>query len=215
MIKIMDLTGKRFSRLKVVSRAQNDKYGGAQWLCLCDCGGSTIVAGGALKGKRTKSCGCYNREQAAIRLTTHGLTQHPLFKIWCGMRKRCRAEKSDNYKYYGGRGIKVCNAWQKFEPFYLWSISSGYKKFLTIDRVNPEGDYSPDNCRWATWGEQQRNKRNSIKIKNPASGESHCAAEWSRRLGGNKSLVSLRLSAGWPEERAITEGVRTCRVKNF
>lgn len=167
MGKFIDLIGQRFGRLIVVSRAENDRQGQAQWNCVCDCGNFSIVRSRHLKYGRVKSCGCYHLERDSECHTKHSLSETRLYKIYLGMKQRCYNTKNHAYKHYGGRGITICAEWldkdNSFINFYNWAMSNGYRSDLSIDRIDVNGNYEPCNCRWATAKEQQNNRRNNRK----------------------------------------------------
>ena len=125
----------------------------------CDCGSIKDIALNDLKAGKTKSCGCYNMEQIIDRATKHGKSDTRIYSIWKDMRKRCNNKNATNYSNYGGRGIKVCTEWDNFEEFYNWSMDNGYNENLSIDRIDFNGDYEPNNCRWTTSVRQNRNTR--------------------------------------------------------
>ena len=171
MVKTMgivrDLTGQRFGRLTVLERA-GSKRSGATWLCICDCGETKIVESHNLVSGNTKSCGCYMRQRQSESNKTHGRSGTRLHRIWKAMHTRCYNEKFFAFKHYGGRGIRICDEWlQDFPAFERWAVSHGYRDDLTIDRIDANGNYCPDNCRWVTMAEQNQNKRvaNGYKIK--------------------------------------------------
>lgn len=165
MSKRIDLQGKRFGRLLVVSREQNSSNGHARWKCVCDCGNEKVVSSDSLRSGRTISCGCYNTERfiKENRQVTHGLRKHKLYGVWRSMKERCVCETHYAYKDYGARGITVCKEWlNDFKVFYDWAMNNGYKEGLTIDRINNNSGYYPENCRWVTMEIQNKNKRNTI-----------------------------------------------------
>lgn len=169
MVNFIDLTGQKFSRLLVIRRDVSKK-GRSSWLCKCDCGKETIVLGQDLKSGHTHSCGCMYKK-SCYRDTR-------LYQIWKGMKKRCSNKKHHHYINYGGRGIDVCAEWKNdFNIFYDWAIVNGYTKNLTIDRIDVNGNYCPENCRWTTMKEQQRNRRNNHIIKGKT------IAEWAEIKG--------------------------------
>jgi len=166
MSKRIDLYGERFGRLVVVSREENSRNGHARWRCKCDCGKEVIVQSCDLRCRKQISCGCYNNERflKEQRQTKHGLRNHKLYGVWRSMKERCTVETHSAYKDYGGRGITVCEEWSdNFQAFYKWAMSHGYREGLTIDRIDNDQGYYPENCRWVTMAVQNANKRNTIK----------------------------------------------------
>lgn len=181
--KRIDLTGKRFGRLVVVDYAFT-KDNKAYWNCICDCGNTCVKKGSNLMYDVTKSCGCLHKEQLQQRNTlsakwkgsSTGDNQR-LYHIWCAIRNRCYSEHHVRYDRYGGRGIKVCDEWlNDFYAFEDWSMENGYQDDLTIDRIDFDGDYEPDNCRWITQKEQCNNKSDNKYLE--YKGEIHTLSEW-------------------------------------
>lgn len=159
--QLIDLTGRRFNHLTVIGRADNDKWGKAQWKCVCDCGNECVVMRSNLKHQ--KSCGCDLCRPEVEKVDKR------IIRIWAGMYSRCYNDNEYNigYKNYGGRGIKICDEWLGkggCRRFYEWAMKNGYRKDLTIDRIDVNGNYEPSNCRWADLETQSNNKRNSIRV---------------------------------------------------
>lgn len=208
MSKVHDLTGERFGRLTVMNRdAENTKHGRARWVCKCDCGNIITTSGNCLLKGHTKSCGCAVRDNKP--LYKHGLSKTRLHYIWRAMKDRCYNPNNTHYSVYGARGIVLCKEWENnFMAFYSWSIENGYKDGLSIDRIDNEKGYYPDNCRWATLIEQANNKRENKIIE--FNGETKTLAQWCRELGLNYHSVQSRLCKGWSAEKAFT----TPRLRN-
>ena len=170
MPAMIDLTGEKFGRLTVVRKTDERLNKKIVWECACDCGSTVKVRGGHLKSGHTTSCGCVVVEMASTMNKTHGKSRSRLYVIHRNMISRCNNTKSEFYKYYGGRGVKVCDGWRMFEPFYEWAIENGYRDGLTIDRVDVNSGYSPSNCEWVTKEENTRranlaNRAKRIKIE--------------------------------------------------
>lgn len=218
MSKCVDLIGRRFGRLIVVERLPNKvkgKSAWSMWRCKCDCGNHTDVLGTSLKNQKTRSCGCLHNESCSAngkKNRTHGLKSTRLYGIWHGMRLRCYTTTNKDYERYGGRGIKVCDEWQSFEPFYQWAMANGYQDALTLDRIDNDGDYCPENCRWATQKEQQNNRRSNRLITH--NGETHTIAEWNRIKGFGKWVIGNRLRDGWDIGSAVDTPLGGKRCSN-
>lgn len=206
MGKLTDLRGRKFGRLTVLERCPSDDHG-TRWLCRCDCGNMTTVRAHALKSGHTVSCGCYRLEQCFSAVTTHSESSTKLHKVWRGMKWRCYDTHSAVYQYYGGRGIIVCDEWkQNYEKFRDWALENGYREGLSIDRINVDGPYSPENCRWADTYTQLNNTRRNHYLE--FQGEVHSVSEWSRIVGISVGCLFSRLRRGWSVERILTEPVK-------
>lgn len=202
-----DLTGKEFGRLTVMHRA-NNRGKATMWHCKCQCGNEVDIAAASLKNGTSQSCGCLQKEIVSGNNKTHGMSNSKFYHIWSGMKARCYNQNAGQYKDYGGRGIKMCDEWRNnFMAFYRWAITHGYSDGLSIDRIDVNKDYSPENCRWATDYVQSNNRRNNIVLE--YNGESHTMSQWAEKLGIAKQTLKDRIRRyGWSVERALTEPVR-------
>ena len=167
----MKLEGMRFGRLLVISENGRDNDKRVIWNCLCDCGKPVTVRSTHLKRGSIKSCGCLRVETSTKRTTTHGKSKTPEYQVWCSMIKRCSNEKSTGYPDYGGRGITVCERWDKFENF-LEDMGLRPGPLHSIERKDVNGNYEPENCKWASPTEQSRNTRKRKDGKNVVVGVS-------------------------------------------
>lgn len=202
MSKHSDLTGQKFGKLTVIKKNGNDKYKNIVWLCKCDCGKETIVNTTRLKSGYTKSCGCLTVEKLLERNTKHNMTHTRIYKIYQGLIQRCYNSNNPAYKNYGGRGIKVCDEWKNdFLSFYNWAINNGYNNELTLDRINNNGNYKPNNCRWVTVKKQSNNRRSNHYIT--YNGETHSISEWSSILKIPYSMLNHRIQRKWDIEKAL------------
>jgi hypothetical protein len=197
-----DRTGQVFGRLEVLSQLPN-RYGKTRWLCRCECGTEKEVSSGNLVTGEVTSCGCYSREL----LTTHGQYKSPTYSVWRDMIQRTSNPNCKASKNYLHRGITVCDSWRVFESFLA---DMGDKpEGLTLDRVNNDGNYCKDNCRWATPIQQHNNKRSNVFIE--FNGERQTVTQWARQLGMSKGTLRGRLnSVNWGTEKALTQPLTNC-----
>lgn len=203
MKKVIDLTGKRFGKLVVIEQSDLRKNNHIVWVCKCDCGNEYLVRGNSLRNGTTKHCGCdrhkylQNSDQNKIRLRG----------IWRGMKDRCYNRNHRQYKNWGGRGIGVCSDWlNNFESFYNWAISNSYNENLTLDRIDVDKNYGPDNCRWVTMKEQCSNKTNNVVLN--FKGEIKTLPKWASQYNIPRRTLYSRLTSGWSVEKALTTPVR-------
>jgi len=181
-----NLIGQRFGNIVVLKdTGKRAKNGQVFWECLCDCGRITIVMSGHLLSNHTKSCGCLRKNRGPIK---HGLINTKIYNAYNHMKDRCYNRRNDSYKNYGGRGIKICDEWlSNFMNFYNWSMKNGYREDLTIDRINNNGNYEPNNCRWVDMQTQLRNtRRNRIY-------QGKCFSEWSEIVGISRGAFFKRV----------------------
>lgn len=158
-----DISGQTFGRLTAIKPVGKDNHNSYMWLCICSCGKEKITDGRSLRSGRVRSCGCLDHEAHILRpnRTVHGGHGTRLYRIWKAIKTRCNNPNNPSYiKWYGAKGVKVCDEWNdSYIPFKEWALSHGYEENLSIDRIDPYGNYEPSNCRWATAAEQARNKR--------------------------------------------------------
>ena len=198
-----DLIGQKFGRLTVVaespSRVTGVGYRTTMWECRCDCGNTVVVRAKCLLGGVTKSCGCLQREQLSNRASKHHGFNTKLYNIWDSMRQRCNNPHHKSYHNYGGRGIVICDEWGDFSNFLRWALSAGYNDNVprgecTLDRIDVNKPYSPDNCRWVSMKTQSNNKRNTIYIT--LNRETRTLAEWAELSGVKYQTAYKRYRKG-------------------
>lgn len=193
----IDFSGKRFGKLLVLNKKEKRGHYNF-WLCKCDCGKSVWIRSNSLNNGHAKSCGC-NKKRTLYEKPTKEIN---LYKIWSGMKARCFNKNCLNYPHYGLRGIKVCDEWSKdFMSFYNWAVENGYKKGLSIDRIDVNGNYEPANCRWATAKEQSNNQTKTIRIN--YKGEEKTISDLCYVFGIKYSTLYGRIKRGIPIECAL------------
>ena len=205
----IDLTGKEFGAWTVLEYAHTNDRGAVSWLCRCQCGSVATVSGNNLRSGRTTNCGCLRSEKLSQKNTTHGMSSTRSYRIWSGMIQRCTNPKRAAFAYYGGRGITVCDRWMSFENFL--SDMGEPPDGMSLDRIDNDGPYSSENCRWASKEVQSRNSRNTkitaeiaqIIRNRSAAGESR--AGLAREFDVSESLVrAIIQDASWKQAKDQT-----------
>lgn len=204
--QVTDLTGMIFVRLTVIRWHGRDANGKILWQCRCECGLGSPFLGTYLRTGTTKSCGCLRRDMAAIKKYKHGLGQSPEMTVWCSMIQRCHNSNHIHYRYYGGRGIRVCTEWKdSFKQFHD-DMGPRPTPHHQLDRIDNSVGYSAKNCRWATRNENCRNRRGNRLIE--YNGETKTIAEWAELIGMRTDTLKRRIYIGWDVKRAITTPLR-------
>lgn len=202
MAKLIDLTGQRFGRLTVVERGFPNQGGDATWSCRCDCGNVCCIRGSSLRRGHTQSCGCLRPDRTKETKTVHAQRNSRLYRIWLNMKNRCNNPHYHHYERYGGRGITICEQWiTDFSAFQRWAFANGYADGLSIDRINNDKGYFPDNCRWTTAKEQSNNLSSNRLLT--FGGVTKNVAQWCIIQKVNRNTVNSRLRRGWTIEEAL------------
>lgn len=197
--------GKRFGRLTVIRQVERKPSDNKarRWLCVCDCGNEITAITSRLKNGHVRSCGCLSRETTSKTKKTHGECRSRLYVSWCRMKARCYYPKTRNFHRWGGRGIKVCDEWKNdFLAFKSWAVANGYRDDLTLDRIDSDGNYCAENCRWIPIKEQARNRSTNVRY------QGKCLVEWAEETGISLKTLSYRLRHGWSFEKALKTQVR-------
>lgn len=202
----LDLTGKRYGNLTVLGLAVDIPGKKKKWLCKCGCGNKVVVAGSNLQSGHTKHCQKCGYEIMSDKRSKHKKAHTKLYYVWNGMINRCENPSVKAYCDYGARGILVCEEWHESKNFFDWAISNGYKEGLQIDRIDVNGNYCPENCRWVSREENANNKRNNKIIE--CNGETRTLAEWARHFGVNYKNLSRNLKKGYSLEEAVSREKR-------
>lgn len=206
MGKFRDLRGHKFGRLTVLDRASDyispKGYHKVRWNCICYCCNTCTIGAAELLNGDTTSCGCYGLEQRAKRMRIHGQKGTPLYATWQGIKARCLNPNHKNYLLYGGRGITICDEWcNSFESFESWAKTNGYSQGLTIDRIDNDSGYSPNNCRIVDRKAQANHRRNNRLLT--INGETHNIKWWADYAGIKYIKLYQRIRHGQSPEQAI------------
>lgn len=211
-MKIVDMTGKKFGRWTVIDYAGLDKSGHAVWKCLCECGNVKDVRGQRLRDGESQSCGCLAKEITSIHNSKHNGSFDRLYTVWSGMKARCENPSHCEYHRYGGRGISICDEWKNdYTAFREWALAQGYdpsapKGKCTLDRIDNDNGYSPQNCTFSDMKKQCNNRHNNVIIE--CKGESHTIRGWSDITGISYSVLYSRIKNGWDVNRALSTPTR-------
>ena len=212
MKKIKNHCGEKYGRLTVINFVER-KNRQSYWKCICDCGNEIVIPISYLIVGDTKSCGCLRKENARKNGKKNKFVQNKrLYRIWIDMKRRCYNTKRKSYKYYGKKGIYVCEEWKNnFKAFQYWALNNGYKDTLSIDRINNNGNYEPSNCRWATIKQQNNNMSTNHYIE--YNNEKYTLKQLCEKYNFDYELIKNRLRYGWTLERAITTPKRKNKKK--
>jgi len=207
-MEVENMIDKKFHKLEVIEetyRPKHVKTPTKYFICQCECGNIKTVSGGNLRSGQVKSCGC-------IRIKKNNIRNHILYNVWKGMKARCYNINHTAYHNYGGRNIIICSKWyNSFESFFYWCMNNEWKKGLSIDRIDNDGNYYPENCRFVTRKEQGRNKRTNLVFK--IGGVEKTVIELSEEYGINQFTLYDRLRRGWDIDKAINTPVRRQKCK--
>jgi hypothetical protein len=203
-MKRIDMTEQKWGRLTAIKHVA-----GYAWMFRCDCGTEVVAPGPQVRSGKKRSCGCLRREVSSERVKTHGMTGSPTFISWSGMLRRCENKNSDRYRYYGAKGVCVCDRWRGKDGFSNFLADMGERPAgTTLDRIDPSGNYEPSNCRWATARVQQTNRRNRREFL--FFGVPMTASEAADRYGVALGTVVSRIyKLGMTPDQAIATPVNT------
>jgi hypothetical protein len=203
------IIGKKFHRLEVIAFAGRRERGRMWFTCRCQCGSERDYPYQHLRKSATKSCGCHSREMVVRRNTTHGKSKTPEYRTWKGMISRCYNKNNKSYKHYGGRGITVCREWRRSFLAFLKSVGPVPKDggYWMIERIRNDEGYKPDNCKWAKYKEQARNRRNNKIVE--FEGKTWVFVALCEHFGISRSAVENRLRYGWTLEHALKVPVKS------
>lgn len=205
MGKFKNLVGQTFGRLTVICISHKNR-GAVYWNCLCRCGNIVKVNTAVLNYGHTKSCGCFRKDTMAIIKKTHGMTNTPEYRAWASIKRRCYNKKTKDYREYGGRGICVCDRWINSFQNFFGDMGNRPSASHSIERIDSDGPYSPENCKWATRHEQANNQRSNHLIT--IGNKTQNMAQWARSVNIKRCTFKARLKRGWSPEDALCRPVR-------
>lgn len=197
-----NMIGKKFNKLTILEECKERKDRKKVYKCLCDCGNITNVVGTRLRSGTIKSCGCLISETSKKIHTKHGKRNTKLYNIWVELKRKCYKSNRKDYKYYGARGIKVCDEWlNNFQAFYDWAVNNDYQDGLTIDRINNDGNYTPDNCHWVDMKTQSNNRRSNVLLT--YNGKTQTMMQWSEELHLPYNTIKHRHQKCWTDRECL------------
>lgn len=214
--KRLDITGRTYGRLTVLGFSRRDRNKALLWWCRCECGVVKEMVGASMKSGHAKSCGCYAKERTSEVMSQlkikHGMSYSSEYISWGGMLYRCGNPNCKHYAAYGGRGIKVCKRWMKFENFYKDMGPKPGPKY-SIDRIDNDGNYCKNNCRWSTNVDQCNNQRRSVFIE--FNGKRQTISQWAVEIGIPPTTIANRMKNNRPLEEVLSpHKVKTIRKRN-
>ena len=213
MPELIDITDVQFEHCVALRYVCGGKQG-AKFLCRCECGKEFVARSVDLRKGRVKSCGCVNRRELINKNTKHGYHDHPIYFALSHIKQRCCNPKCAEYQNYGGRGITVCDEWlNNPKSFIDWSIQNGWRKGLTIDRIDNDKGYEPSNCRWVDMNVQENNKRNNHFLE--YKGRRLTISQWSKEIGISRDSINYRILNGWTIEETLNTPVGSLRHNNL
>ena len=198
--KAKNLTGMKFGNLTVIKKTKRKNRNNI-WLCKCDCGKFVECYQYNLERGTSTSCGCLRSFYAKQTRKLKGKSTGSFYKKWFSIKTRCYNKNTPSYKNYGGRGIKMCDDWLDFLKFEEWALKNGYSDGLTLERIDVNGDYCPENCKWIPMSEQQSNKRTNVFIE--YNGYKKTISQWARELGISKEALLFRYNSGWSIDECL------------
>ena len=195
----VDLTGKRFGNVTVLGLAEDVVGKPKRWLCRCDCGYEWTVRGSNLQSGHANNCRKCSFKAVSVARTTHGKRHEKIYNVWYNMIRRCELPNDKSYNNYGARGIKVCEEWHDPGKFFEWAEETGYKHGLELDRIDVNGNYCPENCRWISHTANNNNKRNNVFVE--MNGEEHTISEWCRILDVTAKKINYYRDKGYAGDK--------------
>jgi hypothetical protein len=198
--RVKDETGRRYGKLVVQHRDESAEADEAVWYCKCDCGNFRSMRGTHLRKQHEPSCGCDRSEKAGRRATRHGKADSRVYQTWRSMLKRCYQTRNASYSRYGGRGIEVCERWRHSFENFLADMGEGGEG-MSLERIDSDDHYGPDNCRWATAKEQANNRRDNRRVT--FRDQTKTVTAWAEEMGLRPGLVVARIAAGWSVDDAL------------